>query len=86
MKEFWTYTLMRLGLFAGTFAVVFGIWFLVTGDVPVFWVILLSFVISGVASYFLLERQRAEFAARVEDRAGRAAAKLEAQKAKEDAD
>ncbi|PWN01953.1 DUF4229 domain-containing protein [Nocardioides silvaticus] len=86
MKEFWTYTLLRLGLFVGTFAIVFGLWFLITGDVPVLWVIVIAFVVSGVGSYFLLERQREAFAAKVEGRAAKAAERFEAQKSKEDAD
>ncbi len=86
MKEFWTYTLLRLGLFVGTFAIVFGIWFLITGDVPVLWVMVISFIVSGVSSYYVLERQREQFAAKVEGRAAKAAEKFEAQKAKEDAD
>ncbi len=86
MKEFWVYTLMRLGLFLGTFAIVFGVWFLVSGDVPVLWVVVIAFVVSGVGSYYLLERQREAFAAKVEGRAAKAAQKLEEQRAKEDAD
>ena len=86
MKEFWTYTLMRLGLFLGTFAIVFGVWFLITGDVPVLWVIVIAFVVSGVGSYYLLERQRGEFAAKVEGRAARATERFEAQRSKEDVD
>ena len=86
MKEFWTYTLLRLGLFIGTFAIVFGVWFLITGDVPVVWVIVIAFIVSGVGSYFLLERQREQFAAKVEGRAARASERLEAQRSKEDAD
>ena len=86
MKEFWVYTLMRLGLFVGTFAIVFGVWFLVSGDVPVLWVIVIAFVVSGVGSYYLLERQREAFAAKVEGRASKAAQRLEEQRSKEDAD
>ena len=86
MKEFWVYTLLRLGLFLGTFAIVFGVWFLITGDVPVLWVVVIAFVVSGVGSYYLLERQREAFAVKVEGRAAKASEKLEAQRAKEDAD
>ena len=86
MKEFWTYTLMRLGLFLGSFAIVFGVWILITGDVPVLWVTVIAFVVSGVGSYFLLERQREEFAVKVEGRASRVSQKLEEQRSKEDAD
>ncbi len=85
MKEFWIYTLLRLGLFIGSFAIVFGIWF-IFGDVPVIWVVLIAFVVSGVGSYYILERQREAFAAKVESRAARAAQKFEEQRSKEDAD
>lgn len=86
MKEFWIYTLMRLGLFFGSGAIIFGIWFVATGDVPLLWVIVIAFAVSGVGSYFLLQRQREEFAAKVEGRAAKAAQKFEAERAKEDAD
>ncbi|KAA1428348.1 DUF4229 domain-containing protein [Nocardioides antri] len=86
MKEFWVYTLLRLGLFFGSGAIVFGIWFLITGDVPLIWVIVIAFAVSGVASYFLLERQREKLAEKVQGRAAKAAEKFEQQRAKEDAD
>lgn len=86
MKEFWIYTLLRLGLFFGSGAIIFGIWFVSTGDVPLLWVIVIAFAVSGVGSYFLLERQRAAFAAKVESRAARASERFEAERAKEDAD
>ncbi len=85
MKEFWVYTLLRLGLFIGSFAIVFGIWF-IFDDVPVLWVVVIAFIVSGVGSYFILERQREEFAAKVETRAAKASQKLEEQRSKEDAD
>ena len=66
MKEFWVYTLLRVGLFLGSFAIVFGVWFIFADDVPVLWVVVIAFVVSGVGSYFILERQREEFAAKVE--------------------
>ena len=86
MKEFWIYTLMRVGLFVGSFAITFGIWFAITGDVPVIWVVVIAFIVSGVASYFLLERQREAFAAKVEGRAATVSQKFEEQRSKEDAD
>ena len=86
MKEFWVYTLLRLGLFVGSFAIVFGIWFLVAESVTLLWVIVIAFVISGIASYFLLDRQRAAFASRVEARAQRASAAFEEMRAREDVD
>ena len=85
MKEFWVYTLLRVGLFIGSFAIVFGIWF-IFDDVPVLWVVVIAFIVSGVGSYFILERQREEFAAKVESRAAKASQKFEAQRSKEDAD
>ncbi|WP_134740152.1 DUF4229 domain-containing protein [Nocardioides sp. 503] len=86
MKEFVVYTALRLALFAGSFAIVFGAWFAVTEDVPVVWAVVLAFVLSGVGSYFLLSAQREAFARRVETRAGAATARFEEMKAKEDAD
>ncbi len=85
MKEFWVYTLLRVGLFIGSFAIVFGIWF-IFDDVPVLWVVVIAFIVSGVGSYFILERQREEFAAKVESRAAKASQKFEEQRSKEDAD
>ncbi len=85
MKEFWVYTLLRLGLFVGSFGIVFGVWF-IFGDVPVLWVVVIAFVLSGVGSYFILERQREAFAAKVEGRASKAAQRFEEQRSKEDAD
>jgi len=86
VKEFWIYTLLRLGLFIGSGAIVFGVWFVITEDVPLLWVIVIAFAVSGVGSYFLLERQRSAFAAKVERRAAKATEKFEAERAKEDAD
>ena len=86
MKEFLVYTGLRAGIFLASLLVVGGAWALVTGDdqVPALWVVLLAFLISGVGSLFLLNRQREAFARRVEDRADRATARFEAAKAKED--
>jgi hypothetical protein len=86
VKEFWIYTALRVGLFVGSFSVVFGIWFLLADEVPLVWCIVIAFAISGVASYFLLERQREAFAVKVEGRAGKVAEKLEESRAKEDRD
>jgi peptidoglycan/LPS O-acetylase OafA/YrhL len=86
VKEFWVYTLMRLGLFVGSFVLIFFAWYLINGDVPVIWVVVLAFVASGLASYFLLERQRQKFAVKVEGRAARMAQRIEEQRAKEDVD
>ncbi|HVK30341.1 MAG TPA: DUF4229 domain-containing protein [Nocardioides sp.] len=86
MKEFWIYTALRVGLFVGAFCIVFGVWFLVADSVNVLWVFVIAFLVSGAASYVLLERQRSAFAAKVEDRAGRITEKYEEMRSKEDDD
>lgn len=86
MKEFWIYTALRAGLFVGAFCLVGGVWLLVADTVNVLWVIVIAFLISGIASYVLLERQRSAFALRVENRAGRMTQKYEEMRSKEDED
>ena len=83
MKEFVVYTLLRLALFAATFAVVAGIWLLVADGFPIFPVLVIAFVISGIVSYFLLNGQRVAFASKVENRA---TAAVERSRSKEDRD
>ena len=84
VKEFAVYTLLRLVLLAGSFAMVAGIWLAVADEVPLLWVLVIAFVVSGVASYFILNRPRERFAQRVDERARRASAAFEARKARED--
>jgi hypothetical protein len=86
VKEFWTYTGLRLVLFAASVAVVGGIWLAVSGSANVMWVLIISLGLSGAASYFLLGRQRTALARHVDERARRATAKFEEMKAKEDVD
>jgi len=86
VKEFLIYTGLRVLLFLATLAVVFGIWLLVADEVPVLWAVVIAFAISGVASFYLLDRSRQAFAQRVQARAERASAALEAQRSKEDVD
>lgn len=86
MREFWIYTALRLGLFVGAFAIVFGVWFLAADEVPVVWVIVVAFLISGVASFVLLNDQRTAFAQKVEKRAGKVSERYEAARSKEDQD
>ena len=86
VKEFVVYTLLRLVLFAASFGIVSGIWLAVSDNVPLMWVFVIAFVVSGVASYFLLNPQRESFARRVDERARRASAAFEARKAREDFD
>ncbi len=84
MKEFVVYTLLRLGLLVGAFAVVAGLWIAVTGGVSVFWCLVVAFVVSGIGSFVLLDRQREAFARRVDDRARRATAAMEERRSRED--
>jgi ABC-type multidrug transport system fused ATPase/permease subunit len=86
VKEFVVYTGLRILLFVASLAVVAGIWLLLTDEVPVLWVLILGFALSGVASYFLLNRQRAAFASRVETRAQKASVRFEEMRAREDVD
>ena len=90
MKEFLVYTGLRLSLFIVALAIVVGIWSIPSdGSLTyndVFWSFVIAFAVSGVASYFLLNRQRESFARRVDERARRATAAFEAHKAREDAD
>jgi hypothetical protein len=86
VKQFWIYTGLRLLLFAGSVAVVGGIWLAVADSANVMWVLIISLVLSGLASYFLLRRPRTALAHHVDERARRASAKFEEMKAKEDVD
>jgi len=87
VKEFVVYTAMRLVLFLASFGVVVGVMALVLdGRYNLFWAVILAFLVSGVASYFILDRQREAFARRVESRASRASAAFEQHKAREDQD
>ena len=84
MKEFVVYTVLRLVVLAATFAIVTGIWALFDDSVDLIWTILIALLISGLASYKLLDRPRAAFARRVEERAARTVSAFEEMKAKED--
>ncbi|MDZ5663221.1 DUF4229 domain-containing protein [Nocardioides sp. zg-1308] len=87
MKEFVVYTAMRIALFLASFGIVVGVMALVLdGRFNLFWAVVLAFLISGVASFYLLDRQREAFARRVETRAAKAAAAFEERKAREDRD
>jgi len=86
VKEFWIYTGLRIALFLGSFAIVFGIWAALTGNVPVLWAVVIAFALSGVGSYYLLAPQREAFARRVDARAQKASEKIEEMRSKEDTD
>jgi ABC-type bacteriocin/lantibiotic exporter with double-glycine peptidase domain len=86
VKEFVVYTALRLLLFVASFAVVLGIWLAFSNSVPIMWVLVIALAISGLASFFVLNRQRERFARRVDERARKATAAFEAMKAREDAE
>ena len=86
MKEFAIYTAARLGLFVVSYAVVVGIYLLVSGEseVPLFWPFLVAVLVSAIASAYLLRAQRERFALVVQRRAEKASARLEQARSKED--
>jgi hypothetical protein len=86
VKEFWVYTGLRLLVFAASVVLVGSVWLAVDESANVMWVLIVSLVISGFASYFVLGRQRAALARHVDERARKATTKLEELKAKEDVD
>jgi Protein of unknown function (DUF4229) len=86
VKEFWIYTGLRVVLFLASLAIVAAIWSVAADDVNWIWVVVIAFLISGMGSYFLLNRQREAFAQRVQVRAEKATAKIEEMRAKEDED
>ena len=86
MKEFIVYTAARLGLFVVSYALVVGVFLLVTeGEpIPLIWPFLVAVLISAVASVYLLRRQRERFAQVVQRRAERASMRFEEMRSKED--
>jgi uncharacterized membrane protein YfcA len=86
MKEFVVYTGLRLLMFAATFGIIIGVWLLVGDKANILVAVVIAFVVSGVGSYFLLNRPREALAQRVEVRAERATKAFEERRAKEDVD
>jgi uncharacterized membrane protein len=88
VKEFLVYTTLRILLFIGMVGLVVGVWTLLDGDgeVNLLWPVVIAFALSGIASYFLLNRQRDAFARKVEERAARATAAFDERRAREDSD
>ncbi|HEY3530447.1 MAG TPA: DUF4229 domain-containing protein [Nocardioides sp.] len=86
MKEFWVYTGLRLLLFAASVALVGGIWLATSDSANLMWILIIALVVSGLASYFALGRQRTALARHVDERARRASEKLDEIKAREDVD
>lgn len=76
MKDFWIYNLLRLGILIASVGIVIPAWGLVQNPVPVVPAVIVGFVISGILSYFLLNRQRQKVAVRLENRAHRISTKV----------
>ncbi|TXS30903.1 DUF4229 domain-containing protein [Streptomyces sp. ms191] len=84
------YTLMRLGVFAGCFLVLWGlVYFRVLprglGDSNLLWVLLLSIVISAPLSFVLLRKQRDAMSEQIVAKVDRAKDRLESNRSQEDA-
>ena len=87
VKPFVIYTLLRLGLFVATYAVLGGLWILAVGsDGSLLWPFIAAVIVSSVLSLKLLGKHRERFAAVVQQRAERATARFDEIKAREDAD
>lgn len=86
MKPFLVYNGLRLGLLAGTFVVVAGVWLLVAGHFDWVWTLVAAFMISGVVSFRLLNGPRSALAARIDERAHKAATAFEALRTGDDAE
>jgi hypothetical protein len=85
------YTLMRLGILAGCFVVVWGLVYSGVaprglGDSNYMWIVLLSLVISAPISFVVLRKERDRASAQVVARVDRAKANLEANRSQEDAE
>ena len=87
MKAFVIYTGLRLALFVATYIVLGGLYLLVIGQTgSLVWPFLGAVVVSSLLSLKFLAPQREAFAAVVDARAHKAAARFEERKAREDVD
>jgi hypothetical protein len=84
------YSLLRLGLFAGSFAAIWGLVYIHVlpaglGDSNLFWVMLLALLISGPLSFVVLRGAREAASAQVSARVERAKRNFDATASHEDA-
>jgi hypothetical protein len=88
VKGFLLYTAARFGIFLATYALVVGVYLLVTDsrELPILWPLLVAAVLSTLVSVVLLRRQRDRLSAGVQSRAERISAKVEQMRSKEDTD
>jgi hypothetical protein len=86
VKEFLVYTAARLGLFLVSYALVVGVFLVVTGGapIPVVWPFLVAVILSAIGSVYLLRKQREDFARAVQARAERSAERRRMVQAEED--
>ncbi|MFF8385642.1 DUF4229 domain-containing protein [Streptomyces kanasensis] len=83
------YTLMRIGVFAGCFVVLYALVYVGLiprglGESNALWVLLLSIVVSAPLSFVLLRRQREAMSEQIVEKVGQAKARLEANRTQED--
>jgi ABC-type bacteriocin/lantibiotic exporter with double-glycine peptidase domain len=83
MKEFAIYTGLRAALFAACFAV---LWFALNNWLTVFPLLLLALILSSILSVFVLRAARDRLAGKIEGRAARMSARLDAARRAEDDD
>lgn len=88
MKAFWTYTLARLGIFAVTWAVLWGLAQLIFESSAVLnlWTLLLALIVSGAISIFVLASMRDRVAVRIQERARALNDRIEESRRAEDVD
>lgn len=88
MKAFWIYTLARLGVFAASWAVLWGVSRMIFEPTAVLdlWVLLLALIVSGVISVFALSGLRDKVALRIQDRAHALNERIEESRRAEDVD
>ncbi|MEU6932343.1 DUF4229 domain-containing protein [Streptomyces sp. NPDC046385] len=84
------YTLMRLGIFAGSFLALWGLVYVGVlprglGDSNLLWVLLLSVVISAPLSFVLLRKERDAMSVQIVEKVDRAKGRLDANRSAEDA-
>ncbi|WMX46533.1 DUF4229 domain-containing protein [Streptomyces roseicoloratus] len=83
------YSLLRLGIFAGSFLALWGLVYAGVlprglGDSNLLWVLLLSVVVSAPLSFVLLRKQRDEMSVQIVNKVDRAKGRLEANRSAED--
>ncbi|MEV5974261.1 DUF4229 domain-containing protein [Streptomyces sp. NPDC051921] len=84
------YTLMRLGIFAGSFLALWGLVYVGVlprglGDSNLLWVLLLAVVVSAPLSFVLLRKERDAMSVDIVAKVDRAKGRLEANRSAEDA-